>query len=52
MAIMKNKTGAKAWRKVEGVMEDRRISRKLKKGAQLMCIPGIYVWPREMALTQ
>ena len=39
---------ANAGRKVEGVMGDRRISRKLKrKGAQLVCYPGIHGCTRD-----
>ena len=39
-------TGANAWRKIEGVIGDRRISRELRQCAHLVCYPDICVWPR------
>ena len=47
------KIGANAWRKVEGVMGDRRITRKRKGNVLSSCVTPAYMNALEtMALTE
>ena len=44
--------GVNAWRSVEGVMEDRKISRKLKGKVVMLCVTPPYLYGLDMvALT-
>ena len=40
----RTQAGANAWRKVEGVMLDRKISKKLKGSPENMCYTSMPVW--------
>ena len=40
----RTQTGVNAWRKVEGVMLDRKVSKKLKGKVLRTCYTGMPVW--------
>ncbi len=45
--------GANAWRRVEGITADRRISRRLKEKVLMSCATSVYLYGLEtMALTE
>ena len=53
LVVMRITAGANAWRKVEGVIGDRRISRKRKGNVLNSCVTPAYINALEtMALTE